>query len=292
MKRSREPILVTGVPRSGTTWLARWLAEGEHMALPGREPMNPRGNSYALGGTVTGWTRLTAPTPAQRRRLRLAYRGLNPLVYSRYGHRQLAASLPGRRVVIKDPFAVLSLPALVAITDAHPVLVYRHPGAVLASYRRMGWTPDMDELEAVVGEARADGLDVPHPPRLPVDSAAAMGHFWATLHEIALTDVARAGVRLTVVSHSELAASGERGGRRLATRLGVAWTSGMAAELAREGGGEAAAEGQTLHQFDRAPVAVAEAWRRRLDDDDVAAVEAVSSSTMAKLEDLRLPLAP
>ena len=61
----RRPILVTGVPRSGTTWLARWLAAGAGMALPGREPMNPHGRSYALAGTLTGWVRLSEPTPRQ-----------------------------------------------------------------------------------------------------------------------------------------------------------------------------------------------------------------------------------
>jgi hypothetical protein len=288
--RSREPILVTGVPRSGTTWLARWLAEGERMALPGREPMNPRGNSYALGGTVSGWARLTAPTPAQRLRLRLAYRGLNPLVYSRYGHRQAGAALPGRRLVIKDPFALLSIPGLVEVTGALPVLVYRHPGAVLASYRRMGWTPDLDELDAVVGEARADGLDISPPPAVPDDSPEAMGHFWATLHQIALTDLERAGIAVTIVSHAELAASGEPGGRRLADHLGVAWAPGMAAELAREGDSQRHTDHQALHRFDRAPVAVAEAWRRHLPDDDVAAVEAVTAGTRERLEALRLPL--
>ena len=47
------PILVTGVPRSGNTWLARLLATSPGTAMAGREPMNPRGRQYALGGTLT-----------------------------------------------------------------------------------------------------------------------------------------------------------------------------------------------------------------------------------------------
>ena len=63
-RRRGRPILVTGVPRSGTTWLARLLAGSPGTALAGREPMNPRGRQYALGGTLTGWARLSDLTPA------------------------------------------------------------------------------------------------------------------------------------------------------------------------------------------------------------------------------------
>ena len=69
--------------------------------------MNPRGHQFALGGTLPGWTRLTTVTPLQRLALVSSYRGLNPLVYSRYGRRQWAALLPGTSVV-KDPFAMTS----------------------------------------------------------------------------------------------------------------------------------------------------------------------------------------
>lgn len=68
------------------------------------------------------------------------------MVYGRYGRRQSVARLLWMRVVIKDPFATLSLPVISRETSARVVLIYRHPGAVLVSYRRMGWRPDVDEL--------------------------------------------------------------------------------------------------------------------------------------------------
>ena len=47
-------------------------------------------------------------------------------------------------------------------------MVYRHPAAVLASYRRMGWLPDVAEVSAAVSDevgvaptpARVEALDV------------------------------------------------------------------------------------------------------------------------------------
>lgn len=289
--RRRPPILVTGVPRSGTTWLARWLAGGAAMALPGREPMNPRGRNYALAGTLPGWARLTYVTPRQRRGLRTAYRGANPLVYSRYGFRQWAAPLPGTRLVIKDPFALLSIPLVVRETGAVPVLVYRHPGAVLSSYRRMGWTPDLDELQAIVAEARRTGG--PDLPDLPAEGetspAEAMGRFWATLHDLALADLAATGAEAVVVAHHELASSGPEGGRLLADRLEVRWTDEMEAELAKESSTDEGSPTQ-LHNFDRAPALVAEAWRAKLTPDEVADVERVTGETRERLAAARLLL--
>jgi Sulfotransferase family len=170
--RGRNPLLVTGVPRSGTTWLARQLAGAAGTALTGREPMNPHEGQYALGGAIQAWARLVRPTPAETRALRRAYRGRTPRVYGRYGSRQWAAAWPGTRLVVKDPFAVLSVAAVHRVTGALPVLVYRHPGAVLASYRRMGWSPDVREILAAVPDARDSfpGDPVAHRDRAPADN--------------------------------------------------------------------------------------------------------------------------
>lgn len=287
--RDRRPILVTGVPRSGTTWLARWLASGDGMALTGREPMNPREGQYALGGSLDGWVRLTTPSSRQRRALRLAYRGWDPRVYSRYGLRRWAAPLPWTRLVVKDPFALLSVPAVVRCTGATPVLVFRHPGAVLASYRRMGWAPDLAELRAVLDRARDDpSLDVPDlPPALDASTAEAMGLFWARLHDLALVDAARTHTSLVVVAHHELAAAGPEGGRRLAERLSVGWTDEMETELSKEAGTGVSGSAASLHNLQRAPAEVAQAWREKLAPDDVRVIEAVTEETHERLRGLR-----
>ena len=288
-----RPILVTGVPRSGTTWLARLLAHADGTALAGREPMNPRGKQYALGGTLDGWTRLTDPTPRQRRLLRAAYRGWNPMVYSKFGTRQWAGPLPWTRVVVKDPYALLSMPAVAAATGATPVLVYRHPGAILASYRRVGWQPRYDEVAAIAADARDEqtqalGLELPAGPvgNEPV-TARDMGAFWSVLHELALADAASSGA--VVVSHAELASGGEHAGRALADRLGLRWSAAMAAELTKESS-RASVSAARLHNFDRAPAAVAEEWRTKLEDGETDTIEQVSAGTFAKVEAARFRL--
>jgi hypothetical protein len=288
---AQRPILVTGVPRSGTTWLARLLTTSPGTALAGREPMNPRGRQYALGGTLRGWTRLLEPSRSQRLRLRSAYLGLNPWVYSRYGRRQWAAALPRTRIIVKDPFAMLSVPAVTGATRARTVLLYRHPGAILTSYRRMGWLPDLDELRPIVtaynmskDQASPEIADLP--AEGAVGEAEAMGHFWNALYTIALDDLRRVPDAL-VVAHEEVARGGAPAGRRLFCELGLTWSKLTEEDLA-VGDTPASADPRTLHNLERSPVEVAGAWRSKLSPADLSTIETVTEAVQMRLASARL----
>jgi hypothetical protein len=263
--------------------------------------MNARGRQYALAGTLPGWARVEEPTPRQRRALRSAYRGLNPWVYSRYGRRQWAAPLPWTRIVVKDPFAMLSIPAVVTTTGARVVVVHRHPGAMLASYRRMGWSPDLDELQPILAAYRAKSGDssiaaAPLPRLDEVSEAEAMGRFWMalyamTLHDLDLLDsrVRSQGDedRVLLVPHEELAGGGIDAGRQFFDELGLRWSSAADDEFAKEagraGGSVAASRETALHNFDRPPDAVATAWRSKLRDGEVEEIEAVTAPLRERL---------
>lgn len=293
---SRRPLLVTGMPRSGTTWLARLCATAPGTAMPGRELMTPEG--YALHHTIDGWVSLQSLTTRQRRLIKLSYLGLNPWTFGRYGRRQLSASRPSMRVVVKDPFAMLSLPVICQLTDAVPVLVYRHPGAMLVSYRRMGWQPDLTELQPILRAHRlAEGTSHRGLPELPspgeTDDATAMALFWSALYEIALDRAAPLG-DLVVVSHEELAGGGMPAVRTFFATLGLQTSAATAEEIEHEqpqktpeptGG-----DHPVLHDFDRAPEQAAHSWRVRLSEDEISTMETVAAGTMERLAGLRVPL--
>lgn len=277
----RAPILVTGVPRSGTTWLARELARNRSCGLPGREPMNPRPGQFALGGTLQGWAALDPPTPRQVALLRRCYRGTELRTFSRYGAHQAAALLPWTHVIVKDPYALLSLPAIVRHTAAVPVLIYRHPGAVLQSYRRMGWRPSIAEIRTL-----AAGVS-----RTADDELSVMVEFWNFLHNSALKSLADVPDAL-VVSHAELAVSGRGGLEKLAVACGL---SAVAAPTVKKNDRSAAAAEQPnipapgrLHGFERQPEEVARGWRSQLDEEDVDRLEEETAETWQALEARRL----
>lgn len=275
---SATPVLVTGMPRSGTTWLARELARARRAGLSGREPMNPRDGQFALGGTLAGWTRLDEPTARQLRLLRRCYAGREPRAYSRYGARQWAAPLPWAHTIVKDPFALLSVPAIVAATGAVPVVVYRHAGAVLASYRRMGWTADTEEMDRLQGRAAG-----PAP-----DDLTAMTEFWTFLHERVLEWLPE--VPSTVlVSHAELALGGTSAVEAVMRRCGLEPSGRPVRPEPVEAVPINPAAGQ-LHGFERAPEEVSGGWRSRLTEAETRAVESRTAGTWAALESRRLRL--
>ena len=267
-----RPVLVTGVPRSGTTWLARELARSRGAGLAGREPMNPRSGQFALDGTLTGWAELDELSPHQAATLRRCYAGREPRVLSRYGERQLRAALPWTTTVVKDPFALLSLPAVARATGAVPVVLYRSPVSVLASYRRMGWRADTAEVRALPGG--------PSGPE-PADDVAAMGEFWAELHRRVLERLPQVPGAV-VVSHAELLAAGPAGVDRLAAALGLG-PRRQAVPAPRRGGRQAT----RLHDFDRTAQEVADGWRSRVDDDEAARLQEMTHEVAARLDAVR-----
>lgn len=286
-------ILVTGVPRSGTTWLARLLACAPHTAMIGREPMNPRHRQYALGGTLDGWTRLRRPTPKQVFALRTAYLGLNPLVYGRYGRHQYSASLPSTRVVVKDPFALLSLSVITSVTHTKPVLVYRHPGAVLASYRRMGWTADLSELLALLGHQASEPAGGAPGSTLSdlSEDGAAMCAFWCTLHRLALEDMDRIPGAL-VVSHEDVSAGGVPAARQLFDLCGLPWTPATERRVAAMYDVHPRSKVSThaLHNFGRSPGEVTCGWRAELSAQEATAAERAAADVLSDLERRRATL--
>lgn len=286
----KPPILVTGMPRSGTTWVARLLAGAPGVSLTGREPMNPRGRQYGLGGTLEGWTRLTDPSPRQSLALRGAYSGCNPWVYSRYGRNQSSACLPWVRLVVKDPFALLSIPTIHRLTGAVAVVVYRHPGAALASYRRMGWRPDVSELSQIV-EALLESEQTPGvtpPPSKRTDEVGTMSWFWNVLYSIAVHDLVKAPGSV-LVSHTELASSGVLAHKAMFSHLDLRWAP-TKRKRAPEIDPPVLADPEALHNLHRAPAAVAEEWRQSLTDREIAQIEDATTQTREALERHRLPL--
>lgn len=296
MSREARPILVTGMPRSGTTWLARLLATAPGTALTGREPMNPRGRQYALAGTLHGWAELTTITSRQERALSRAYHGRTPWVFSRYGRRQWAAPLPWTRVVVKDPYAMLSTPVVQRVTAATVVLLYRHPGAALASYRRVGWDPAVDELRPIQQEHQrehgAKFATTEVPERGACDQAQTVSRFWAALYGIALDHVAETD-GLVIVSHEELARGGAPAATRLFERLGLRWNDAAEQEMlgkAATGQTGESVSTQALHDFARSPREVSAAWRDQLSSEELTVVEETTQEVRERLHDARLPL--
>lgn len=101
------------------------------------------------------------------------------------------------------------------------MLLVRRPCAVLSGYRRMGWSPDLDEIAPLALEHLGEGV------RPSGDDATDTAVFRSTLHRLALLDLRRTGA--VVVFHEDLAMGGTSALEALFHRCGLDWNLRVAA---------------------------------------------------------------
>lgn len=163
--RRDAPLLVTGLPRSGTSWVGKMLeASGEVVYV--NEPLNPRhppGHSpgvlnarvahryqYICADNEQPWVRAFGDT------VRLKYhfgaelrqnRGPYDLArMAKYGWAFANGRLRRRRALLDDPFAVLSAAWLAERVGCQAVVLVRDPVSFVGSWRKLGWTAHLHEL--------------------------------------------------------------------------------------------------------------------------------------------------
>lgn len=299
--RCATPILVTGTPRAGTTWVARMLEQSGQVAYI-NEPLNPRprpGRSPAL---------LAAPVrhrfqyiceeneheyvQAYRDLLRFRYRPLSDLrlhhapsdvrLIAQLSAHFLRARLERRRALVADPYAVLSSEWLARRLGFRVVAVVRDPAAVVSSRKRLGWRIDLrqlldqpllvrDRLERYRAdlEAMVDRRD---------DLVGQGSLLWRVVYD-SLDQQRALSPEMIVVRHEDLSVDPLEGFRRLYRELGLDFSAHAARAIGRASGATNPSEldvrrPHTVQLDSRANL---DNWRRRLEPAEVARIRALTS---------------
>lgn len=246
--RGSAPVLVTGLPRSGTSWTGKMLAAGGELVYV-NEPLNPQhppGRSPGvLNAAVThrfqyicddnsgDWLGPFRDTVALRYRF-MAELAANRSPYDlarmlRYGTAFTYGRLAGRRALLDDPFALLSAGWFASRLGCRVIVLVRDPVALAASWRRLGWTVYFHEL-----------LEQPllvrdHPSILELrelvgsqDRLAKVSALWRVTRSI-LSGIP--GIRL--VSYEDLAADPLTAFRQLYDFAGLTWSSSASKRIQR-----------------------------------------------------------
>ena len=292
-----RPVLVTGAPRTGTTWLGRMLTlSGELAEL--YEPFNPNAhqarwfdpphhyvhfddtNAGRYDSLVSDMAALRYPLAA-----RLAASRARPAEIRRAvtTSRVVAAHRrAGRAAMVKDPMALFSTPWLAERHGFRPVILVRHPCGFVSSVLRVGWTinfrswtrqprlmstllaPWRDEVEAAAERGAADPL-------------AEASLLWKVCTGV-IARFEDEHPDWIVVRHEDLARDPIPAFAELYDRLGLRWSDDVRARITDENGADlpAEVEGTQQHQMARDSRAVADVWRRRLTDEQVVAVRAAA----------------
>ncbi|MEO1205506.1 MAG: sulfotransferase [Pseudomonadota bacterium] len=292
-KSVHRPILVTGCPRSGTTFVGKVIGEapgafyvyepfnddvGAHLRFPERfiELTDANAPPYArhldqlvslghlptrmglaLRGTGERWM------PAQSRNVsgRLAARRL-------LRHRK--DFIRPHRVCIKDPVAFFSAPWIAERYDADVIVLVRHPCGVVSSYLELNWASELDaildrSLPDHAGALRDEIEDYRQGPR---DLVGDLILQWKIFTTITLDWQSRFP-RWTFIVHDRLCETPHEHFDAVFDRIGLRFTDRARASIAKRNGKTDATDERLARQHDhnRDSRAIVGAWRGKLKPD-------------------------
>jgi sulfotransferase family protein len=150
---SHKPILVTGSPRSGTSWVGRIIGHVPFVRYI-HEPLNIHRNPCHCGVKFKYWFFYLSPGNLPEFEDHLKH--IMYPAYSRVGLinliteimksrriRPLSKYLQAyrfHRLLVKDPIAVFSAETLESMFDMEVLVLIRHPAAMVNSYKALHWT--------------------------------------------------------------------------------------------------------------------------------------------------------
>jgi hypothetical protein len=155
----RRPILVTGMPRSGTTWVARMLCASGRAGYI-NEPFNLATSPGTFRVPVDNWYPYVTEEserqvlPELSRALEFRYplgrelrscRTRIDLLHTLKMWQSFVRSR-GRRPLVKEPHAVFAAEWFARRLGSIVVVTVRHPAAVVSSWKRLEWSFDFEHL--------------------------------------------------------------------------------------------------------------------------------------------------
>lgn len=293
-------LLVTGAPRSGTTWVGRSLCLGGDVGEI-YEPFNPHSREWRWFDPPEFYLHIDEASEAPYvDSVDAMSRWRYPLVRrlrAGDGRRAARAWLTARRhrragrgVVVKDPIALMSAPWLARRFGFRPVVVVRHPAGFVSSLLRVGWRPQFGSwlcqprlMQTTLAPWReeiekAGGVDL--------DLVTSGALFWRVCTGFALAGRAEQP-DWHIVRHEDLAADPVGEFRALYDRYGLSWSDRVAQSIATDSAADNPTEvaGGAQHGLQRDSRRVATVWRQRLNDDQVETIRRVAGDVAEQLYD-------
>ena len=291
-------ILVTGAHRSGTTWVGRMLAADPHLAYIS-EPLNVLHRPGVMRAKVHYWYTYLAEEngaaflPALRETLAFRYHLPAELLSLRSGHdflrmcRDLGSFTRGRllhlRPLLKDPFAVFSLPWFAEHVGCDMIVTVRHPAGFASSLKRLNWPFNFrDLLEQPL--LMAHQLE-PYRSRMasmPADDIIGQASLlWAMIYR----SVGNARQRMPfirIVRHEDLSLDPVPGFRRLYEGLGLDFTPAVERTILDSSSSENPAElsHKKVHSVKLDSKANLHNWKRRLSAEEIARIRQLTDGVV------------
>jgi hypothetical protein len=289
-----SPILVTGAHRTGTTWVGKMLSADPHTAYIS-EPLNLLHRPGVLGACVKHWYTYISDKngaaffSAFAELLGFHYHLLDEVKSLRSSRdffrmgRDLGTFLRGQalhqRPLLKDPFAVFSLPWFVERLNCRVVVTVRHPAGFASSLKRLNWPFDFNDLlnqpllmqdylepyRRAMQEAKAD------------DIIGQAGLLWVMVYQV-VHSIRQRIPSVQVVRHEDLSLDPVSGYRTLYGSLGLDFTSRVEQIILNSSSSENPGEvsRKKVHAVKLDSRANLDNWKRRLTSDEITRIRRVT----------------
>jgi len=296
MTTEQAPILVTGVHRSGTTWVGRMLTAGGEAAYIS-EPLNVWHRPGVLAADIPHWyfyiceENESQYLPAFRQLLDYRYhwgkellslRSLHDLGrMGRDGSTFLLGKLLHRRPLLKDPFAAFSIRWFLERLGCQVVVTVRHPAAFASSLKRLNWPFDMRDLLAQPLLLR-DWL-APYEEQMvaclanPQDILRQAAILWSMVYQT-VWKLKGEGAPILLILHEDLSLDPLGGFEKLYQALGLRYTAKAQQHIAESSSADNPKEIRTeqLHSVRLDSRANLMNWRKRLNEAEIEQIKALT----------------
>ena len=293
------PILVTGAHRSGTTWVGKMLAADALTAYIS-EPLNVLHRPGVYRVKVNHWYQYVCEDngheylPAFQELLEFDYHLWDEIrsLRSRKDFLRMGRDflifynglMRGQRALLKDPFAVFSMPWFAQHLKCKVVVIVRHPAAFASSLKRLNWPFDFqhlldqsllmrDHLESYRDEMRAIKPD-------DVIGQAAL--LWKMIY-CSVHAAQERNPDFIVVRHEDLARDPVPGYRDLFKSLALEFTPRVQKAILNSSSSENPVESSRnkIHEFKLDSRANIDIWKKRLSVEEIYRIHKMTEEISA-----------
>lgn len=290
-----SPILVTGAHRSGTTWAGKMLAADADTAYIS-EPLNMLHRPGVFSAPVKHWYQYICDEneseflPAFQQLLEYDYHLWDEIrsIRSRRDFLRMGRDFMifynalerGQRALLKDPFAVFSVPWFAQRLDCRVVVTVRHPAAFASSLQRLGWSFDFKDLLDQPLLMR-DYLRLYREPMLSIPADDVIGQaslLWKMIYEV-VDKFRKMNPEWLVMRHEDLSRDPVNRYRELYEKLGLDFTHRVEKEILNSSSSENPAElsVKKKHSVKMDSLAQVKNWRKRLSDEELQKIRAMTA---------------
>lgn len=235
------PVLVTGMMRTGTTWVGRMLCASGRLSYIS-EPLNPHHPGIFRLPVTYNYTYISPENeheflPTFRDAVELRPRPFRELASARSPadvrrvglttFEMLRGRVTRRPALFKDPHALFSAPWFADRLGCRVVVCVRHPAAVVSSHVRLGWRAPLAQLRAQPALMR-DWLEPAEKELAAAEQDPSVGRdplqgnavLWKIIHRTISTH-AEQRPDFTVVRHEDLSNQPQEGFKNLYAQLAL-----------------------------------------------------------------------